>query len=70
MGHCVVEMVLWIFSIRGHIPQFDDYRPLAAEPFSPAGARALVGTLTVLVVMAALVAFAVWAAVWLAIHLL
>jgi hypothetical protein len=70
MGFCVVEMVFCFLGVRGHIPHFDDYRPLPAAPSSPASAGALVRTLTVLVVTVAFVAFAVWAAVWLAIRLL
>ena len=68
MGFCVVEMVFCFLGVRGHIPRFDDYRPLPAAPSSPASA--LVRTLTALVVTVAFVAFAVWAAVWLAIRLL
>jgi hypothetical protein len=68
MSLYVLHAMLWILDVRGHIPQFDDYRPFPAEP-SPA-ANPLVRTLTVLAVTVAFVALAIWAAVWLAIHLL
>jgi len=66
MGLYVQEAMLWILD-RGHIPKFDDYRPV---PTGRSPASPLVRTLTVLVVTVAVVALAVWAAVWLAIHLL
>ncbi len=68
MGLYVLQVMLWILDIRGHIPKFEDYRPVPTGR-SPA-ASPLVRTLTVLVVTVAVVALAVWAAVWLAIHLL
>jgi hypothetical protein len=70
MGLYVLEVMLWILDIRGHIPQFDDYRRFPAEPSPAAGAGPLVRTLTVLAVTLAVVALAIWAAVWLAIRLL
>ena len=66
MGLYVLEVMFWILDVRGHIPQFDDYRRFPTEPSPAAGASPLI----ILVVRVALVAFAVWAAVWLAIRLL
>jgi hypothetical protein len=68
MGLYVLGAVFWILGMRGHIPRFEDYRPHPAGP-TPAGGG-LFRPLIILVVAAASVAFAVWAAVWLAIHLL
>jgi hypothetical protein len=68
MGYYVAGAVFWILNIRGHIPQFGDYRPIRHEPSGDAGgpARIVIGFL----VSVAFLALALWLAVWLAIRLL
>jgi hypothetical protein len=67
MGYNIVEVVTWILSVRGHIPQFGGDHPLrhSADP----GIN-LTRLLAGFVVGAALFASALWVAVWLAIRLL
>jgi len=61
----ILELVLSLLDVRGHIPRFDDFRPTPVAP-APAGAgRALAAVIAVLAVLA----LAIWAAVWLATHL-
>ena len=69
MGYVIVEVVSWILSIRGHIPQFGDDHPLRHN--APAGAGiSVTRILAGFVIGAALLALALWVAVWLAIRLL
>lgn len=70
MSLSMLKIVPWIFGIRGHIPQNDDFSgdrdgsSLAAH-FSP-----LARVLAALVVVVVLLSLVLWAAVWLAIKLL
>jgi len=60
-----LELILSLLDVRGHIPRFDDFRPTPVAS-APAGAgRALAAVIAVLAVLA----LAIWAAVWLATHL-
>lgn len=65
-----IEIVLWlsgiVLDIRGHIPRFEDFRPVPAAP-SPRNAMRV---LAAIVAASAMLSLAVWAAVWLAIQLL
>jgi hypothetical protein len=69
MGYNIVQVVIWILEIRGHIPQFGNNHPLrhnaSADP-SINLARLLAG----FAVGVGLFALALWVAVWLAIRLL
>ncbi len=69
MGLFVLEIVLWLVGIRGHIPQFDDFRPVPATP-APGAGSAVIRMLATIIVVLALLSLAVWAAVWLALRLL
>ncbi len=69
MGLFVLDVVLWLLGVRGHIPRFDDFRPVPATPVPGAGGAVMRMLATVIVVLAVL-SLAVWAAVWLAIRLL
>ncbi|MGY8633707.1 hypothetical protein RAD15_14620 [Bradyrhizobium sp. 14AA] len=62
----VLELILSLLDVRGHIPRFDDFRPVPAAS-APAGVvRALAAAIAVFAVLS----LAIWATVWLAIHLL
>ncbi|MDN4984777.1 hypothetical protein QY049_16350 [Bradyrhizobium sp. WYCCWR 13022] len=68
MPSFALDLVLWLAGIRGHIPRFDDFRPV---PVAPApGANHLVRVLAVVAAVLAVVSLAVWATVWIAIELL
>ncbi len=68
MGLFVLHVVFRLVGVRGHIPQFDDFRPVPshASPRSPA----LLGIVAAFVGVFAVLSLAVWATVWLAIQLL
>ncbi len=68
MGLFVLDVILWLVGLRGHIPQFDDFRPVPSHgsPRSPA----LLGILAAFVGVFAVLSLALWATVWLAIQLL
>lgn len=61
-----LELIFSLLDIRGHIPRFDDFRPVPASP-APAG---IVHTLAAVIAVLAVLSLAIWAAVWVAIHLL
>jgi len=65
MSLYVVNLILFIFGIRGHIPQHDDS---GASPNPLAGStNRLMRVLAAAVVTVLLLSLALWAAVWLAI---
>ena len=68
MGYYIAGLVFWILDIRGHIPQSGDYHPVRNDRSPDPGAlsRIVIGFL----VSVALLALALWFAVWLAIRLL
>jgi hypothetical protein len=66
MASFVLDLVLWLTSVRGHIPRFDDFRPVPAPPAAGYIVRALAIMATVL----AALSLAVWGTVWIAIQLL
>ncbi|QOG19781.1 MULTISPECIES: hypothetical protein [Bradyrhizobium] len=68
MASFALDLVLWLIGIRGHIPRFDDFRPVPAAP--SAGAGHLVRVLAVMAAVFAALSLAVWGTVWIAIHLL
>ncbi|RZN08971.1 hypothetical protein CWO91_19940 [Bradyrhizobium genosp. SA-3] len=63
-----LELILSLLDVRGHIPRFDDFRPVPAAPATgPVGiARALAAAIAVFIVLS----LAIWATVRLAIQLL
>ena len=63
-----LDLVLWLTGVRGHIPHFDDFRPVPATP--AVGTRRLVRVLAIMATMFAALSLAVWATVWIAIQLL
>jgi hypothetical protein len=69
MSLWVLNLVVWTFGVRGHIPQGRDSG--TGRDRSPAAAsRTLVRVLTVCITGAALLLLTLWAAVWLTIQLL
>jgi hypothetical protein len=64
----VLDAVLWVFGIRGHIPQLDGF------PVGQSGSSFAARTGTLMRVLAVLsigfLTLALWAAVWLAVKLL
>jgi hypothetical protein len=70
MSPYVLDALLWIFQIRGHIPHHDDFGAShSGSPLATRGNR-LTLVLAVFVLTVALLSVALWAAVWLAIELL
>ncbi|MDA9436643.1 hypothetical protein [Bradyrhizobium sp. CCBAU 51627] len=67
MASFALDLVLWLAGIRGHIPRFDDFRPV---PVTPAGGGHRVRVLAIVIVALAVLSLAVWGTVWIAIELL
>lgn len=63
-----LDLVLWLAGVRGHIPRFDDFRPVPAAP--SVGAGHLVRVLAIMATVFATLSLAVWGTVWIAIQLL
>jgi hypothetical protein len=61
-----LELILSLLDVRGHIPRFDDFRPIPAAPAPVGVMRAVAAAIAVFAVLS----LAIWATVWLAIHLL
>ena len=68
MSLYVLDVVFWIFGIRGHIPHHDDFRAAGGVP--PFATTSLMRILAAAVMSVAVLALVLWAAVWLAIRLL
>jgi hypothetical protein len=69
MSVCVLNLFLWIFGIRGHIPHDGDFGD--GRGHSPlAGHGALFRVLAACVVSAVLLSLVIWAVVWLTLKLL
>ncbi|AMA60330.1 hypothetical protein [Bradyrhizobium sp. CCGE-LA001] len=68
MASYALDLVLWLAGIRGHIPRFDDFRPVPAAPAT--GAGYLMRVLAIMAAVFAALSLAVWSTVWMAIRLL
>ncbi|MET4420952.1 hypothetical protein BjapCC829_38770 [Bradyrhizobium barranii] len=68
MASLALDLVLWLTGVRGHIPRFDDFRPVPAAPSVRAGY--LVRVLAITAAIFAALSLAVWGTVWIAIQLL
>jgi hypothetical protein len=66
----VLDAILWIFGIRGHIPQNDGFPAGRSGSSFAANTATLMRVLAVAVISVAVLALALWAAVWLAVKLL
>jgi hypothetical protein len=67
MASLALDLVLWLIGVRGHIPRFDDFRPIPAAP--TAGASHIVRVLAIMAVVFAALSLALWGTVWIAIQL-
>ena len=67
-----LDIVLWLVDIlldvRGHIPRFEDFRPVPAAPASNPGH--VMRVLAAIIAAFTALSLTVWATVWLAIQLL
>jgi hypothetical protein len=70
MSLYVLDAVSWIFGIRGHIPQCDDFGVGRGVSSLADGGNALPRVLVALAVSVAFLSLALWAIVSLAIRLL
>ena len=68
MTSFALDLVLWLAGIRGHIPRFDDFRPVPVAP--AAGANHLLRALAIVATVLTALTLAVWGTVWIAIELL
>lgn len=68
MSLFVLDAILWICEIRGHIPGHDDFYGGPNRSSLTANTGRLLPILAAFVVVAALLSLVVWAAVWLAIR--
>ena len=66
----MLDAVLWIFGIRGHIPQNDGLPGERDGSSFAAKTATLIRVLAVAIVSIVFLALVLWAAVWLAIKLL
>ena len=69
MALFALDIVLWLLGVRGHIPRFDEFRPVPSTPVPEAGG-AVMRMLASVIVGLGLLALGVWCAVWLALRLL
>jgi hypothetical protein len=69
MGLSALDFVLWLLGVRGHIPRYEDFRPV---PQAAPAARAnnIMLALAVIVAVFVVLSLAVWMTVWLAIQLI
>jgi len=70
MGLYVLDAVIWMLGIRGHIPQHDHFHAASGGSPLATGGGTLVRILIAVVASLACLALVLWAAVWLAIRLL
>jgi hypothetical protein len=70
MSLYVLDAVLWIFGIRGHISQHDGFYAGRSESWFAANVGRLMRVLAASVVAVVLPWLVLWAAVWFAIKLL
>jgi hypothetical protein len=69
MALFALDVVLWLLGVRGHIPRFDEFRPVPVTPV-PGASGAVLRMLVGVIIGLGLLALAVWCAVWLALRLL
>jgi hypothetical protein len=70
MSLFLLDAVLWIFGIRGHIPLNEDFPAGRNQSSFAANSGTLIRVLAVVVVSVGILSLVLWAAVWLAIRLL
>jgi hypothetical protein len=70
MSLFLLDAVLWVFGIRGHIPQLDGFPVGQSGSSFAAKTGTLMRVLALAVVSIGFLSLALWAAVWLAVKLL
>lgn len=70
MSLFMLDAVLWIFGIRGHIPQHDGFPDGRGGSSFAANVAPLMRVLAIAVVAVVFLSLVLWAAVWLAIKVL
>ena len=70
MSLFILDLVLWIFGIRGHIPQNDGFRTGRVQASLADNGGVAIRVLAAAVLGVGLLSLLLWAAVWLAIKLL
>jgi hypothetical protein len=70
MSLFMLDAVLWVFGIRGHIPQNDGFPDGGDGSSFAANTARLMRVLAAAVVSVVFLSLVLWAAVWLAIKLL
>ncbi len=70
MSLFMLDAVLWVFGIRGHIPQNDGLPDRRDGSSFVANTAALMRVLAIAFVSVAFLSLVLWAAVWLAIKVL
>jgi hypothetical protein len=70
MSPYILDAVFRAFGTRGHIPQNDDFGDGRSESSLASGTNTLFRVMAAFVAIVAVLALALWAAVWLAIKLL
>jgi hypothetical protein len=67
MSLLVLDLVLWIFGIRGHIPQNDGFRTGRVQASVADHGAVAIRVLAAAALCVGFLSLALWAAVWLAI---
>jgi len=70
MSLYVLDAIIWIIGIRGHIPQNEDYRAGPGNSSHASGTLRMMWVLAAFVAIVVILSLALWASVWLAIKLL
>ena len=70
MGLYLLDAVIWILGIRGHIPQQDNFHAASSGSSLGAASSAAIRIVAASVASLAFLALVLWAAVWCAIRLL
>ena len=70
MGLYMLNAMIWILGIRGHIPQRDDVHAASSGSSFGAASSAAIRIVAATVASLAFLALVLWAAVWFAIRLL
>lgn len=70
MSLFVLDLVLWIFGIRGHIPQNDGFRTGRTQASLAYNGGVAIRVLAAAVLCVSFLSLSLWAAVWLAVKVL
>jgi hypothetical protein len=70
MSLYVLDALIWILGIRGHIPRGGDFGPVPGQSPLSAGSGTLMRAIAVFAVVVTCLSLLLWMAVWLVIKLL